>query len=196
MKHSNRAIIESHQEPSALTSIAARYNVDWTISKVPWVWWVTKPYLNIVGSDWMGQGLDPATPHVPYTHQSLCTSYYTDDSNNTQGPSSSATMLEWQMVCYFVLGLRILLQREEANIQHHLQPFNLKTVNFIVFNIFITFIIGIITSLKLIINNILILLKMINIFTQFTSSNFWKQLAEPQHQPQRESPLWGLSLQL
>ena len=101
-------------------------------------------------------------------------------------------MLEWQMVCYFVLGLLILLQREVANIQHHLQP----TVNFIVFNIFISFIIVIITSLKIIINNILILLKLINIFTQFTSSNFWKQLAEPQHQPQRESPLWGLSLQL
>ena len=77
-------------------------------------------------------------------------------------------MLEWPMVCYFVLGLLILLQREEANIQHHLQPFNLKTVNFIVFNIFITFIIVIITSLKIIINNILILLKMIKIFTQFT----------------------------
>ena len=107
-------------------------------------------------------------------------------------------MLEWQMVCHFVLGLMILLQRDVANIQHYLQPFpfNLKTVNIIVFNIFITFIIVIITSLKIIINNILILLKMINIFTQFTSSNFWKQLAEPQNQPQRESPLWGLSLQL
>ena len=114
MKHSNRAIIESHQEPSALTSIAARYNVDWTISKVPWVWRVTKPYLNIVGSDWMGQGLDPATPHAPYTHQSLCTSYYTDNSNYTQGPSSSATMLGWLMVCYFVLGLLFLLQREHS----------------------------------------------------------------------------------
>ena len=158
------------------------------------MWRVSKPYLNIFVSGWIGQRPDPATPQATYSHQSLCTSYYTDDSNYTQRPFNSATMLELQMVCYFILGL--LLQREVANIQHYLQPFNLKTVNFIVFNIFITFIIVIITSLKIIINNILILLKMIKIFTQFTSSFFWKQLAEPQHQPQRESPLWGLSLQL
>ena len=189
MKHSNRAIIESHQEPSALTSIAAIYNVDWTISKVPWVWWVTKPYLNIVGSDWMGQGLDPATPHVPYTHQSLCTSYYTDDSDHLARPPCSSG--RWCATLYWASWSCCRGRWPTFNIIS-----NLSTVNFIVFNIFITFIIVIITSLKIIINNILILLKMINIFTQFTSSNFWKQLAEPQNQPQRESPLWGLSLQL
>ena len=107
-------------------------------------------------------------------------------------------MLEWQMVCHFVLGLMILLQRDVANIQHYLQPFpfNLKTVNIIVFNIFITFIIVIITFRKIIINNNPSqndkYFHPINIFKLLEA----KQLAEPQHQPQRESPLWGLSLQL
>ena len=97
----------------------------------------------------------PSHAPAPYSHQSLYTSYYKDDSNYTQGTFSSATMLEWQMVCHFVLGLMILLQRDVANIQHYLQPFpfNLKTVNIIVFNIFITFIIVIITFRKIIINN-------------------------------------------
>ena len=121
------SILESHQEPSAPTFIAARYNFGSNHGQGPSGVASDRAisHYRSVSSGWNGRGPDPATPTAPPTIEPPESPYdlwyYKDDSDYTQGPFSSATMLEWQKAGYFRLGL--LLRREVDNIFSNLATY-------------------------------------------------------------------------
>ena len=116
------SILESYQEATAPTFRAARFDFSGPVGRSGVA---SDRAISHYRSGWSGRTPDPGRttplPTVEPPESPYDLWYYRDDSNYTQGPFSSPTMLEWQKAGYFRPGL--LLRREVDNIFSNLATY-------------------------------------------------------------------------